>query len=66
MGSSVTWLLGGGACAAVLAAVAWFADRARARRTELDRVGLVPWTGVFFWSTMVAVLLLGAGARALL
>jgi hypothetical protein len=59
-------MLGAGSCAAVLALVAWLADRARTRRVELDRVGLVPWTGVFFWATMVAVLLLGAGVRGLL
>jgi uncharacterized membrane protein len=66
MDSSAAWMLAAGAAAMVLAIVAWIADRLRVRRRELDRVGFMPWTDVFFWSTMLAVLLLGAGGRALL
>lgn len=66
MDNSVAWMLGGGAAATVLAIIAWFGDRSRAQRSELDSVGIMPWTDIFFWSTMLAVLLLGAGGRALL
>lgn len=52
-----------GSIAALLAGVAWFGDRRRHRRTDLDRVGFMPWTGVFFWSLLTAVLLLGLSAR---
>ncbi|HUD29366.1 MAG TPA: hypothetical protein VMQ93_10870 [Novosphingobium sp.] len=55
-----------GSLAAVLAAVAWFGDRRRHRRQDLDRVGFMPWTGVFFWSLLGAVLLLGLSARRML
>lgn len=66
MNTSTAWMLSGGATAAVLAIVAWIGDHRRARRSQIDRVGFMPWTDVFFWSTMLAVLLLGAGTRALL
>lgn len=52
-----------GGLAAVLALAAWFGDRRRNRRTDLDRVGFMPWTAVFFWALMAAVLLLGLSAR---
>jgi hypothetical protein len=52
-----------GSAAAVVAVVAWVADRRRAARVDLDRVGFMPWTGVFFLSLMAAVLLLGIAAK---
>jgi len=57
------WLLTGGLIAATLAAWAWEADRRRARRRDVDRVGFMPWTGVFFLSVFVALLLLALGLR---
>ena len=58
------WLaIAGWACAA-LAVVAWLGDHRRNRRSEVDRVGWVPWTGVFFWSFLAAVLLLGLAGKA--
>lgn len=53
-------LLLGGAAALVAALLAWWGDRRRARRTDLDRVGLTPWTGLFFWSVLAAAILLAA------
>ncbi len=53
-----------GALAVVLAAIAWMADRRRIRRSNLDRVGWVPWTGIFFLALLAAVILLGFSARA--
>lgn len=55
-----------GALAAAVALLAWVQDRRRMRRRDLDRVGFMPWTAVFFWSLMAAVLLLGLSGRALL
>jgi hypothetical protein len=52
-----------GCLAAVLAVVAWIGDRRRHSRIDLDRVGFMPWTAVFFWSLLAAVLLLGLSAR---
>jgi hypothetical protein len=66
MDHSTPWMLMAGGFAAAVAIVAWLGDHRRTRRSQLDRVGFMPWTDVFFWSTMLAVLLLGAGARALL
>jgi hypothetical protein len=63
-----TWIarhgaLGGGLLACLIAALAWYADHRRSRRRDLDRVGFVPWTSLFFWATMAALLLLGWAAR---
>jgi len=66
MDDPAAWMLAAGSASTLLAIVAWTADHLRSRRRQLDRVGFVPWTDVFFWSTMLAVLLLGAGLRALL
>ena len=49
--------------AALLAAVAWLADRRRARRSDPDAVGFMPWTTLFFWSAFVAFLALVAAWR---
>jgi len=53
-----------GLSAVVLAAVAWAGDRRRMRRRNLDRVGLMPWTSLFFWALLAALILLGLAARA--
>lgn len=58
------WLAIAGWAFAALAALAWFGDHRRNRRTDVDRVGWVPWTGVFFWSFLAAVLLLGLAGKA--
>lgn len=42
--------------AAAVAALAWWGDRRRLRRRDLDRVGLMPWEGLFFWALLAAVL----------
>ncbi|EJL32401.1 hypothetical protein [Novosphingobium sp. AP12] len=52
-----------GGFAAVMTVVAWLGDRRRHRRADLDRVGFMPWTAMFFWSLLAAVLLLGLSAR---
>jgi hypothetical protein len=52
-----------GLAAAALAALAWLADRRRMRRSDPDSVGFVPWTVVFFWACLAALLMLALGAR---
>jgi hypothetical protein len=47
-----------GGLAIVMAGLAWFADRRRMRRTDPDKVGFMPWTGLFFWALMAAIVLL--------
>lgn len=54
-----------GIIAAILAMVAWIGDRRRMKRRDLDRVGFMPWTSVFFFALMAAVLLLGVAGRHL-
>jgi hypothetical protein len=53
-----------GIAAVILAAIAWCADRKRLRRENLDRVGWVPWTGVFFAALLAAVVLLALAIKA--
>ncbi len=53
-----------GGTALGLTALAWFAERRRLRRSDLDKVGWVPWTSVFFWALLAAVLLLGLMLKA--
>ena len=53
-----------GLAAALLAGLAWWGDRRRIRRRNLDAVGWMPWTPVFFGALMVAVIALGLAAKA--
>lgn len=57
------WLLGAGALSALLAALARHGDQRRMRRRDPDRVGLVPWTGLFFWSILAACVLLAGAVK---
>jgi len=56
-------LLIAGLAAAGLALFAWAGDRRRMRRDDPDRVGIMPWTSLFFWALMAAVLLLGGAVQ---
>ena len=57
------WPLFAGLGAALVAALAWWGDRRRLHRANRDRVGIMPWTGLFFWATLAAVLLLAAAGE---
>lgn len=54
-----------GGIAVALAIIAWLGDRRRMKRRDLDRVGFMPWTSVFFFALMAAVLLLGVVGKDL-
>lgn len=60
--TTLVMAIAGGLCG-LIAAVAWVADRRRYRRRDLDRVGWVPWTAVFFWTLSAAIVLLGLAER---
>lgn len=49
--------------ATLVAAFAWTADWRRRRRKNLDRVGFMPWTTIFFCALVAAVVLVGLAAR---
>lgn len=66
MDRTALWMAVAGALAAALALVAWVGDHRRIRRRQLDQVGFMPWTGIFFWALMAAVVLLGASLPRLL
>lgn len=53
-----------GAVAAGVAAWASLADRRRVRRANLDAVGFMPWTPIFFVALLTACVTLGLAARA--
>jgi hypothetical protein len=52
-----------GSGAAVVALVASYADRRRLRRRDLDAVGFMPWSALFFVALLVACVALGLAAR---
>ena len=64
MNESVRLMAFAGGIAAAIATCAWIGDYRRVKRRDLDRVGFMPWTTIFFWSLLAAVLLLGISARA--
>lgn len=53
-----------GLAAAALALIAWLGDRRRLRRRDIDAIGWVPWTPVFFLALMAACVALGLAVRA--
>lgn len=61
--AEIAALWGGGFLA--LALLAWLAEARRIRRARIDRVGWVPWTGVFLLCTVVGVGLLALSIKGL-
>jgi ABC-type uncharacterized transport system permease subunit len=66
MDKTALWMAIAGGLAALMGIVAWVGDHRRMRRRRLDQVGFMPWTGIFFWSLMAAVVLLGASLPRLI
>ena len=54
-----------GAGVLVLAALMNLAERRRVRRQRIDRVGWVPWTGLFLVFAVVGLTLVGLGTMGL-
>jgi heme A synthase len=52
-----------GTVAALVAIIAWIGDHRRRKRKNIDAVGFVDWTTIFFVALLLAVLLLGGAAR---
>ncbi len=50
--------LAGGLAAILVGMIAWWGDRRRLHRRDPDRVGIMPWTGLFFWAVLFASVLL--------
>lgn len=53
----------GGLMAAFVAVLAWWGDWRRMTRHDPDRVGIMPWTTVFMWAMLFAVLLLAVAGQ---
>lgn len=58
---AATW----GAALLAIAMVASLAERRRIRRARIDRVGWVPWTGVFLLCAVVGIVLMALSAKGL-
>lgn len=52
-----------GATAITLAIIAWVQESRRVHRKNLDRVGFMPWTGIFFTALLAAVVLIALAAK---
>ena len=52
-----------GVSAALIATLAWWGDWRRRHRHEVDAVGWMPWTSVFFCAAFLAVVLGVLGAK---
>jgi hypothetical protein len=52
-----------GLAAIALATLAWLADRRRLGRANPDAVGFMPWTTLFFWACLVALLALALAVK---
>jgi hypothetical protein len=50
----------------LLAALASLAERRRLKRARIDRVGWVPWTGMFLVCAVVGISLIALAAKGLL
>lgn len=63
--SDAELLVLGGAGLLLIAAMASFAERRRVTRSQIDRVGWMPWTGLFLTCAVVGVVMLAFGIPGL-
>lgn len=63
--SDAELLVLGGAGLLLIAAMASFAERRRVKRSQIDRVGWMPWTGLFLTCAVVGVVMLAFGIPGL-
>ncbi len=63
--SDAELLVVGGAGLLLNAAMASFAERRRVKRSQIDRVGWMPWTGLFLTCAVVGVVMLAFGIPGL-
>lgn len=63
--SDAELLVLGGAGLLIAAALASLAERRRVKRARIDRVGWVPWTGLFLTCAVIGVVLLAFGIPGL-
>jgi hypothetical protein len=54
-----------GAALLAVAMAASLAERRRIRRARIDRVGWVPWTGIFLVCAVVGIVLMALSAKGL-
>jgi hypothetical protein len=64
--SEAKLLVAAGVACWLFAGVAWVAERRRHARTRLDRVGWMPWIGLFLAALASGVMFILLGAKALL
>ena len=63
--SDAELLVLGGAGLLLIAAMASFAERRRVKRSQIDRVGWMPWTGLFLTCAVAGVVMLAFGIPGL-
>ena len=66
LASDAQILAGIGLFCLLIAAIATLAERRRAKRVRLDRVGCVPWTAIFLLFFLAGVVMLALSLPALL
>lgn len=64
--STAEWAAIGGVLFLLLAAITRYGERRRMQRERIDRVGWVPWTGLFLVFSVLGLTLLALGLPGLL
>ncbi len=60
---TLRWFLLPGLAALALAMFGWWRDRKRRNRSDPDAVGVIDWTTLSFWASLLACLLLAGALR---